>query len=187
MDPEPLRHQVWELPEIKPQVTEYQRHRLVCPCCGETTCAELPAGVPVGQAGPRLVAFVGLADGLLPSEQAAHGPVPRRRSCGSLVVRPGRSRYKNKRPRRCGPPTTRWRRHCRNSRSWALMKRRTRKNGKAWLWTFVAHMFTVFAVRLRARPPCWGTSGRPFHGMVNMRPGQDVLAFGAACNGAGRI
>jgi len=23
-DPEPLRHQVWELPEIKPQVTEYQ-------------------------------------------------------------------------------------------------------------------------------------------------------------------
>ena len=51
---------MWELPEIKPHVTEYQRHRLVCPCCGETTCAELPAGVPVGQAGPRLVAFVAL-------------------------------------------------------------------------------------------------------------------------------
>src|SRR5712692_4117206 len=32
-DPEPLRHQVWELPEIKPAVTEYQRHRLSCPCC----------------------------------------------------------------------------------------------------------------------------------------------------------
>jgi len=59
-DPEPLRHQVWELPEIKPHVTEYQQHRLVCPCCGESTCAELPAGVPVGQAGPRLVAFVAL-------------------------------------------------------------------------------------------------------------------------------
>src|SRR6185295_1586560 len=29
IDPEPLRHQVWELPEIKPIVTEYQRHRLV--------------------------------------------------------------------------------------------------------------------------------------------------------------
>ena len=27
-DPEPLRHQVWELPEIKPSVTEYQLHRL---------------------------------------------------------------------------------------------------------------------------------------------------------------
>ena len=36
-DAAPLRHQVWELPEIKPQVVEYQRHRLTCACCGETT------------------------------------------------------------------------------------------------------------------------------------------------------
>lgn len=59
-DPDPLRHQVWELPVIKPEVTEYQRHRLACPCCGETTCAELPAGLPTGQSGPRLVAFTAL-------------------------------------------------------------------------------------------------------------------------------
>ena len=59
-DARPLRHQVWELPEIKPQVIEYQRHRLTCACCGETTCADLPAGVPTGQSGPRLVAFAGL-------------------------------------------------------------------------------------------------------------------------------
>jgi|GEM_PF-1974478 len=33
-DPEPLRHQVWELPVIEPIVTEYQQHRLSCrgPC-----------------------------------------------------------------------------------------------------------------------------------------------------------
>ena len=59
-DPEPLRHQVWEVPEIKAIVAEYQRHRLTCPSCGETTCAELPAGVPQGQSGPRLMAFVAL-------------------------------------------------------------------------------------------------------------------------------
>jgi tetratricopeptide (TPR) repeat protein len=59
-DAAPLRHQVWELPEIKPQVVEYQRHRLACPGCGETTCATLPLGVPTGQSGPRLVAFAGL-------------------------------------------------------------------------------------------------------------------------------
>jgi hypothetical protein len=59
-DAAPLRHQVWELPEIKPQVVEYQRHRLACACCGETTCASLPPGVPAGQSGPRLVAFAGL-------------------------------------------------------------------------------------------------------------------------------
>ena len=55
-----LRYQVWELPEIKPIVTEYQRHRLACPCCGETTCAELPEGVPQGQSGPRLMAMTAM-------------------------------------------------------------------------------------------------------------------------------
>ena len=58
-DPEPLRHQVWELPDIQPVVTEYQRHRLVC-SCGSSTCGDLPPGVPTGQAGPRLIAFAGL-------------------------------------------------------------------------------------------------------------------------------
>lgn len=59
-DLEPLRHQVWELPEIKPLVTEFQLHRLACHCCGETTCGKLPPGVPTGQSGPRLVAFTAL-------------------------------------------------------------------------------------------------------------------------------
>src|SRR5271154_5773445 len=45
-DPDPLRHQVWEIPEIKPLVTEYQRHRLTCPHCSTSTCGQLPAGVP---------------------------------------------------------------------------------------------------------------------------------------------
>jgi transposase len=62
-DPAPLRHQVWELPEIKPHVTEYQRHRLACRQCGETTCAALPPGVPQSQAGPRLVALTALLMG----------------------------------------------------------------------------------------------------------------------------
>jgi len=59
-DTAPLRHQVWELPVIKPLVTEYQRHRLECPCCGTATTAVLPSGVPSGQTGPRLVAFAAL-------------------------------------------------------------------------------------------------------------------------------
>jgi transposase len=58
-DSEPLRHQVWELPVIQPLITEYRRHRLTCPCCGETTYAPLPTGVPVGLSGPRMVAFTG--------------------------------------------------------------------------------------------------------------------------------
>ena len=62
-DPQPLRHQVWEVPEIRPLVSEYQRHRLTCACCGETTCGELPPGVPQSQAGPRLVALTALLMG----------------------------------------------------------------------------------------------------------------------------
>ena len=58
-DPDPLRHQVWELPEIQPIITEYQRQRLTC-ACGTTTCAALPPDVPTGQSGPRLVTLVTL-------------------------------------------------------------------------------------------------------------------------------
>src|SRR5262249_25973272 len=45
-DPHPLRHQIVELPCIKPEVTEYQLHRLTCLCCGISTCGTLPDGVP---------------------------------------------------------------------------------------------------------------------------------------------
>ena len=62
-DDEPLRHQVWELPEIKLLVTEYQRHRLTCRGCGTATCAALPCGVPTSTAGPRLVALTALLMG----------------------------------------------------------------------------------------------------------------------------
>jgi transposase len=60
---DPLRHQVWELPEIQPIVYEYQLFRGHCPCCGITTTAELPERVPSGQCGPRLAAFTGLLMG----------------------------------------------------------------------------------------------------------------------------
>jgi len=50
-------------PEIRPLVTEYQLHRLTCPCCRASTCAPLPPGVPMSQGGPRLVALVALLMG----------------------------------------------------------------------------------------------------------------------------
>ncbi|MEW6679540.1 MAG: DUF6444 domain-containing protein [bacterium] len=55
-DPSPRRHQVWELPIIRPEVIEYQLHTLRCKHCGECTEAELPQGVPRGFFGPRLQA-----------------------------------------------------------------------------------------------------------------------------------
>ena len=63
-DPEPSRHQVAEIPEVRPAVIEYRIHRLTCPRCGDPTRGELPAGVPRGVFGPRLQATVGLLGGV---------------------------------------------------------------------------------------------------------------------------
>ena len=146
-DAEPLRHQVWELPEIKPLVTEYQRHRLECPCCGETTCAELPAGVPQGQSGPRLMAFTALL-------MAYYRQSKRRTAeflttllgqpcCAALTVKiqtqvtaAARSAYEELAAQL---PTEE---HVNADESPTK-----EKNRKAWLWTFVAQAFTVFTVR----------------------------------------
>jgi transposase len=62
-DPQPYRHQVPEVPPIKPVVTEYQLHRLRCPACGALTRADLPCGVPPGGFGARVQAIVALCTG----------------------------------------------------------------------------------------------------------------------------
>src|SRR3989454_1251619 len=62
-DPTPWRHQVIEIPPIKPVVTEYQWHQLVCATCGEVTRASWPESVPSGTYGPRVQATVALCTG----------------------------------------------------------------------------------------------------------------------------
>ena len=62
-DPQPLRHQVAEVPPIEPTVDEYRLHRLECPHCGTSTCATLPPGVPAGAFGPRLRAILSVLAG----------------------------------------------------------------------------------------------------------------------------
>lgn len=62
-DPEPYRHQVFDIPKSPGIVNEYQQHARVCGDCGTSTRAELPAGVPTGQFGPRLQALVSVCSG----------------------------------------------------------------------------------------------------------------------------
>jgi transposase len=62
-DAQPERHQVTEIPPIKPVVTEYHLHQLCCPNCGELTRAEPPVGVPTGGFGPRVQAITALCTG----------------------------------------------------------------------------------------------------------------------------
>ncbi len=59
-DPQPHRHQIVELPVLKPQVTEYRLHTLECEHCGEKSRAKLPVGVSAKSYGSRLAAVVGM-------------------------------------------------------------------------------------------------------------------------------
>jgi len=58
LEPEVQVHQVLELPEIRPQVTEHVRRACRCPACGKRTWAPLPPEVPQSGFGPRVHALV---------------------------------------------------------------------------------------------------------------------------------
>ncbi|MBN4059259.1 IS66 family transposase [Endomicrobium sp. AH-315-J14] len=57
------RHQVTELPPVKPHTTEYRRHKVQCDCCGHKTRAKQD-GVPTTAFGPRLTALMALLTGV---------------------------------------------------------------------------------------------------------------------------
>jgi transposase len=166
-DPVPLRHQVWELPEIQPLVTEHRRHRLTCLCCGTVTCGELPAGLGLGQAGPRLVAFVALLMGAMRQSKrksawflenilntpCSPGWIVKLQNQATMALRPtyddlvtrlpGQGRLNiDETPNKQGPL-------------------------KTWLWAFVATTFTVFALRLtRKAEELYAHVGEEFPGVV---------------------
>jgi len=62
-DPAPERHQVTDVPRIKPVVSEYRRHCLGCVACGAHTQAAWPATMPEGSFGPGVQATVGYLTG----------------------------------------------------------------------------------------------------------------------------
>ncbi|MFZ0717847.1 IS66 family transposase [Mycobacterium sp.] len=63
-DPEPHRHQVFDLPPVRPVVTEYQQHALDCGQCGHRTVGGLPAGVPSRTFGPTVDATIAILMGV---------------------------------------------------------------------------------------------------------------------------
>jgi transposase len=177
-DPEPLRHQVWELPEILPVVTEYQRHRLVC-ACGCSTCADLPAGIPAGQAGPRLIAFSALLMacfrqskrraaaflGLILHQPASAGWMVVLQNRAAEAVQPAYDELAGQLP---AQPAL----HVDESPT---------KEGqaKAWVWTFVAGAFTFFACRTsRAADVATQLLGAAFAGVVHCDRARMYWAFG---------
>jgi transposase len=146
-DPQPLRHQVWEIPDIQPLVTEYQLHRLRCRDCATSTCGELPPGVPASQAGPRLVALTGLLMGCFKQskrrvamflEQVLHQPC----SPGWVV------KLQNQMTAALTPAYEELAAQLPSEAVLGIDESPNKEARlKAWLWTFVASTYTVFALR----------------------------------------
>lgn len=142
----PKRHQVWDLPPIKPIVEEYQLFRGHCACCGITTQASLPAGVPTGQCGPRLAAFTGLLMG--------HFRQSKRRASmflGDLLNIPCSAAWtvkiQNLVSESIAEPYEQLRGELENQPQLFVDESPTKqKRMKAWLWVAVAPMFTVFGI-----------------------------------------
>jgi transposase len=60
---DPERKQVFEIPQIKPHITEYQVFSGECSCCGAKLRGELPSDAPSGMLGPNAQATIALLTG----------------------------------------------------------------------------------------------------------------------------
>jgi transposase len=151
IDVQPIRHQVWDLPPITPIIIEYQQHRILCPCCGITTCGELPSGVPTGQCGPRLAAFTGLLMG--------HFRQSKRRAAmflEDLLNIPCSASWtvkiQNIVSDSLAAPYEQLRLELSKQKQLFVDESPTKqKNTKAWLWVAVAPMFVVFGIFLNRK------------------------------------
>jgi len=147
-DPTPWRHQVIEIPSMKPVVTEYQWHQLVCAACGEITRAPWPEGVPSGTYGPRVQATVSLYTGAyrlskrttqqmmdevfgVPMSVGTIGPLEQATTAAVAA------------------PVEEARRYVHEQAVAHLDETSWRQGGKrAWLWVAVPCWVTVFVVRM---------------------------------------
>jgi transposase len=140
------RHQVWELPPIKPHVTEYQLGHGWCGRCEEWTTAELPPGVPTGAFGPRLIGLVGLMTGRLRlskrlAREFLSTALGMEVSLGSICQMERQLASALQEPYRQARQYIRehWYAHA-DETSWS------ERASRAWLWTATTSQVSVFAI-----------------------------------------
>jgi transposase len=147
-DPQPQRHQVTEIPPVRPVVTEYQLHRLVCPACGEVTCADMPPGVPLGGFGPRVQAITALCTGAYhlskrTTQRALEDLFGVQLGLGTIA------NLEQATVRAVADPVTEARTYVQQQPVAYLDETGWREGQqRAWLWTAVTACVTVFVIRL---------------------------------------
>jgi len=139
---------VIEIPPIKPLITEYQWHQLLCPACGETTRAPWPAGIPSGTYGPRVHATVALCTGSYrlskrTTQQVMDDLFGVPMSVGTI------SQSEQATTEVVAEPVEEARAFVHEQAVAHLDETSWRQGGKrAWLWVAVTSLVTVFLVRM---------------------------------------
>jgi transposase len=147
-DASPFRHQVIEIPPIKPVITEYQWHQVTCPACGETTRAPWPAGVPSGTYGPRVHATVALCTGSYRLSKRTTGQVMDD-LCGVPMSVGTISQSEKATTEVVAEPVEEARAYVQEQAVAHLDETSWRQgNKRAWLWGAVTSLVTVFLVRM---------------------------------------
>ena len=144
-----VNHYVYELPEIRPIVTDHQCLDAQCPSCGLVTFAKLPPGVPTGQYGPSVQAMTALVRGELKQSvrqtsammtDVLHVPM----SAGMVA------KTQDQVSRALAQPHVEALEQAQQSnRAHADETGWREDKKKAWLWVTVTALVTVFLVRTR--------------------------------------
>jgi transposase len=157
---------VLELPKIRPEVTEYQLHRLRCPGCDLSTCASLPTGVPTGQQGPRLQALLALMTGAYRMSKrmvqtfcadVLGVPVCAGQVCASETATSAATE----------PVTHELREYVRSQPANVDETGWWQRRQRGWLWTVVTQAVTVFTITL-------SRAGSVARGLIDPACGQVV-------------
>jgi transposase len=145
-DPQPLPHQVVDLPRIQPIVTEYRCHRLVCACCGTSTCADLPPEA-AARTGPRLQGVLSFFSGVCRLSKrlvqtVANDLLNVPLSLGEVCAQERRTEAA------LAQPVAAARAYVQQAAAVHVDETSWRENKKrGWLWTAVTALVSVFLIR----------------------------------------